>query len=87
MGVATRDRRRFTAGLVIDDVGAEGATPHAVGVFYDIVEGRYNRDRWTVFTSNYSEAEMTNRLAAVGDSISAERIMRRVQEKSLEIKL
>lgn len=52
----TEDRIRFYTSvhlLVIDEVGQEPASDHAMGLFFDIVDDRWRSSRPTIFTSNY----------------------------------
>lgn len=56
----TEDRVAFYSGvhlLVIDEVGQEDATDHAMGLFFDLVDARWSARRPTIFLSNYLPRE------------------------------
>jgi DNA replication protein DnaC len=56
----TDDRMRFYASvhlLVIDEVGGETSSDHAMNRFFDLVDDRYKNRLPTIFTSNYLPQE------------------------------
>lgn len=86
------DSMRSAFGLVLDDVGVEKPSEWTARILYAVINARYNastegHERWTIFTSNYSADAMFARLAPFEDQTAAVRILRRIAEKSYEVKL
>lgn len=53
---STEDRMRFYANvhlLVIDEVGQDEASDHAMGLFFEVADDRWSRSMPTIFLSNY----------------------------------
>lgn len=48
--------------LILDDIGVERGTPWTQERLYDLVNTRYNEQKCTIFTSNLSLEEITDRL-------------------------
>jgi DNA replication protein DnaC len=58
----------FRGVLILDDIGAERLTDFVAETFYLIVNGRYNKMLPTIFTSNFTIGELSER---VGDRIAS----------------
>jgi DNA replication protein DnaC len=48
--------------LVLDDVGADQPTPTATSIYRAVIGNRYNKNRLSVFTSNFSIDQIGERL-------------------------
>lgn len=81
--------REQTAGfLVLDDLGAEKATPFSTSLFHRLIDARYSEGLPTIITSNFSLNELVPRLATDADeTLEAERIVDRIRELALAIEL
>jgi DNA replication protein DnaC len=55
-------KKRFV--VLLDDIGAENATPWAIETIYSIVDARYESNLPTIITSNCSPAELTKDIGA-----------------------
>lgn len=66
--------------LVIDDIGKEKLTDWTRIKLFQIVNARYNNCRATVFTSNYSPAELVRRMSVGGGADDAAAIGSRLAE-------
>jgi len=71
------------AWLALDDIGAEKPSEWVCDVLFQIVDERYGRRRPTIFTSNLSLRELSERL---GERI-ADRVMEMCGRNILEIKV
>jgi DNA replication protein DnaC len=66
--------------LVVDDVGAQRDTEHAVGRLFELVNARYVAQRPTIFTSNYTLPKLAVHMAGSKDDLQALRIADRLRE-------
>lgn len=68
--------------LVIDDLGKEPPTEWAVSTIYNIIDGRYNRRKPTVITTNYTGDDLIKRLTPkeTKDPTTARAIVDRLHE-------
>lgn len=73
--------------LILDDLGAERVTDWQLDVVARIVEHHYDRNETnTIVTSNYSPADLARRLGK-DDPIQGERIVSRLIEGAIKLKL
>lgn len=63
--------------VILDDIGAEYATPWAENRIYALINSRNSMKRATIFTSNYKEKEMIKNLG--------ERVVSRIYEMSEQV--
>ena len=70
--------------LVLDDLGAERQTAWVVETLYVVVNGRYDRMKPTIATSNLDLVGLAEGLTPTDnpDSVSGERIVRRLEDAS-----
>ncbi|WP_165060932.1 ATP-binding protein [Xiamenia xianingshaonis] len=66
--------------LAVDDLGKEKPTAWALDVLFTIIDKRYSNNKTTIFTCQYSGAELYERLASEGDRETAHAIVSRLQE-------
>lgn len=68
--------------LVIDDLGKERASEWTASTIYSIIDRRYNAMLPTIITTNYSEAELIDRLTPAGtvDKLTAAATLDRISE-------
>lgn len=64
--------------LVIDDIGKERLTEWSLPILFDIVNQRYNRLKPTIITTNYTGADLLDKLTVNGDSTTAKAIVSRL---------
>ena len=69
-----RDVREFKGVLIIDDMGSEKLTESSIATYFSCLDYRYEFEYPTIYTSNYSLEELTERLG--------ERIVSRIYESS-----
>lgn len=69
--------------LVIDDLGAEKATPFTNSVLFDIINYRYDEEKQIVITSNFNIVELQKRWG----SYEGSRVGRRITEMCKPIQL
>lgn len=62
------DKYSAVSTLVLDDIGTEGDNAWAFQILFAIVDRRYNKMRKTIFTSNLSLQDLSNKL---GDRIAS----------------
>lgn len=74
--------------LVIDDLGKEQPTSWAATMLYSVIDGRYGKRRWqTVVTTNFTESELTARIAQSSDESTAKAITSRLCEMTERVVL
>lgn len=73
--------------LILDDIGAERATPWVAEQLMDLVNYRYSNRKQTIFTSNYSLDELAEHIAGTGDLVTGERISSRIMAMTVTIPL
>lgn len=73
--------------LILDDIGAERATPWVAEQLMDLVNYRYSNRKQTIFTSNYSLDELAEHIAGSGDRVTGERISSRIMAMTVTIPL
>jgi len=71
---------------VLDDIGAERCTDWARETLATLIEDRYTRELFTVFTSNYSPSRLAVRLGH-DDPILGQRIDSRIVESCVQVGL
>lgn len=76
---------RLARHLVVDDLGTERPSAWSIQVLTDLVNTRYESRRPTLFTSNYSLAEIGSRLSLRDEEVAAERIVDRVSELTIPV--
>lgn len=69
--------------LILDDLGAGQVTEWNIGQIYQIINSRYNADKATIVTSNFSLQGLESRLASK-DKYSATRITSRLSEMCVQ---
>jgi DNA replication protein DnaC len=80
------ERRRVTEEygrtplLVLDDMGAEKPSEFTIAVLSALLDERYFANRRTVISSNYTLAELAQRLSTAGEEVAARRIVDRLFE-------
>ena len=67
--------------LVIDDIGKENPTRHALEMLWHVLNMRYSWGVPTIYTSQYTLGELGNRLASNGDYETAGSIVSRISEQ------
>lgn len=78
-----RDRILNCNCLIIDDLGAEKATPFTNSVLFDIINYRYDEEKQIVITSNFNIIELQKRWG----SYEGSRVGRRITEMCKPIQL
>lgn len=74
--------------LVLDDVGAERRTAHALEELAGLVEERYDAGHGpTIVTSNYSPADLARKLGGRRDPVIGERLVSRLLEGARAIRV
>lgn len=71
--------------LVLDDFGAERVTEWARGELLLILSERYDQNRCTIVTSNFSLGELAQRISESADDPSGERIASRIAEVCVRV--
>lgn len=66
--------------LVLDDIGKGNPTPTALERLFRLIDGRYNEMRPTIFTSQYSLGELSDRFTTDKDLETADAIVSRIHE-------
>lgn len=69
-----KDVQSFKGVLIIDDMGSEKLTEGSIATYFACLDHRYEYEYPTIYTSNYSLEELTERLG--------ERIVSRIYESS-----
>lgn len=64
--------------LVLDELGSQKPTTFVQDILYYVINSRYNEERPTIFTTNYTE-DLTDRIS--------ERLRSRLYEMTIEVKL
>jgi DNA replication protein DnaC len=72
--------------LVLDDLGAERPTEWALEALATLIEERYQRDHYTIVTTNYTPGDLVKRLGHT-DPILGQRIVSRLMESAKQIRL
>ena len=72
------DKLKSTHCLLIDDIGKEPQTEWTFLTLCEIIDTRYRELKPTLFTSQYSPAELAQRYAAESDRQTAEAIVSRI---------
>lgn len=81
-------RRYMTCDLlVLDDLGKESASQWSVMTLFDLVNVRYEHMLPIVITSQYSLADLTERLARAGERETAKAIASRIRESCAMVHL
>ena len=76
--------------LIMDDLGAEMITEWGCETVYQIINKRYNNNRQTLITSNYSLGELMTRFAKTKsgeDPVTGKRIVSRLSEMCRQVEL
>jgi DNA replication protein DnaC/primosomal protein DnaI len=73
--------------LVLDDIGKENANAWAQTTMFEVVNKRYENMLPTVYTSQYTFAELEKRMARSGEGESAKAIVSRIIQTSEVINL
>lgn len=73
--------------LVLDDLGAERATAHAIGRLFELLDSRYRNVRPTIITSNHTLAELARHVAQGDGELQAKRIADRLREMAVAARL
>jgi DNA replication protein DnaC len=74
--------------LVLDDLGKEKASPHAAGVIFEILDGRYRNYRagqWLIVASNFDLDALCDRFPSGSDDDFADPIRRRISELTVNV--
>ena len=71
--------------LVIDDLGKENPTPHALQMLWHVLNTRYEWDVPTIITSQYRLSELGQRLSSKGDDETAASIISRIRETCVHV--
>lgn len=66
--------------LVIDDFGKEKLTEWGASVLFDIINARWEEERPTIITTNYTAAELLARLESAGDKALADAMASRFSQ-------
>ena len=66
--------------LILDDLGKDGTTDHAVGALERIIDWRYREEYPVIVTAQFERDELINRLAKNGNVESAKAIASRLKE-------
>lgn len=68
--------------LVIDDLGKENTTDWSTPILFEIIDGRYERMRATIITTNLNAKQLTQHLSKGGSSLMAESVVSRIAEST-----
>lgn len=71
--------------LIIDDLGKELITDWSLSMLYTILNMRYEDCRPLIVTTNYTDAELIERLSRKGDKVTAESMVSRLHEISYDV--
>lgn len=72
--------------LVLDDIGKGNPTPTALERLFRLIDGRYNQMRPTIFTSQYTLGELSDRFTTDNDLETADAIVSRIHETCRGVK-
>lgn len=70
--------------LVIDDLGKGNQTEWSAARIFEIIDGRYDNNKPTIITTQYSAQQLAQRLAAGGDVCTADAIVSRLQKENYD---
>lgn len=73
--------------LVLDDIGKEYATDWALNQLSNLIGARYVSRRPTIYTSNFTLDELTDKLAVRGNTDSAQAIVSRIRGSAYPVKV
>lgn len=71
--------------LIIDDLGKELITDWSLSMLYTILNMRYEDCRSIIVTTNYTDAELIERLSRKGDRVTAVSMVSRLHEISYDV--
>lgn len=66
--------------LILDDLGKDGTTDHAIGALERIIDRRYRDELSIIVTTQYERAELIEHLSKNGNLASAKAIVSRLKE-------
>lgn len=72
--------------LILDEIGNKKVSAYEAEILYLIIDGRYRRNKKTIYTSNLSPGELTEQLKPVDDlAKTGEKLIGRIVETSLPV--
>lgn len=72
--------------LILDEIGNKKVSAYEGDVLYRIVDGRYRRNKKTIYTSNLSPSELSEQLKPADDlAKTGEKLIGRIVETSLPV--
>ena len=76
-----------TSLLVVDDLGREGTTAKTLSRLFDVINERTSRKKATIYTTNYTPAELVKQWSETGDRKTAQAIVSRIAGSTKKIEM